>query len=282
MEPHRYRSGWISDLHLGTRGSNTEAVLAFLRDKEFETLYLVGDVIDIWSLRRSRYWPQTHNDVIQKILRHGRKGTRLVYIPGNHDEFVRGFHGRYGNLLIAPNAIHTTADGRRLLVIHGDELDTVIQNVKWLAFIGDVGYQFLLKLNRPVNFLRRHLGLGYWSLSAYVKGRVKNAVSFIGKFEEAIVRYARQFQVDGVLCGHIHHASIHEFEGTTYYNCGDFVESCTAIVEHADGSLELLTDLAQQARPGLSAVEPPEEPLTVEEALPGAPPQRREQAAATR
>ena len=155
MATHRYRSAWISDLHLGTRGSNAEAVLSFLRDHEFETLYLVGDLIDVWSLRRSRYWPQTHNDVVQKILRKGRKGTRLIYIPGNHDEFVREFYGVYGSLIIAPNAIHTTADGRRLLIIHGDELDTVIQNVKWLAFIGDVGYQFLLKLNRPVNFLRR-------------------------------------------------------------------------------------------------------------------------------
>ena len=268
MDPHHYRTAWISDLHLGTRGSNTEAVLAFLRENEFETLYLVGDLIDIWSLRRSRYWPQTHNDVIQKILRHGRKGTQLIYVPGNHDEFVRGFYGRYGNLLIARNAIHTTADGRRLLVIHGDELDTVVQNAKWLAFIGDVGYQFLLKLNQPVNFLRRRFGLGYWSLSAYVKGRVKNAVSFIGEFEGAIVRYARQFNVDGVLCGHIHRAGIREFEGVTYYNCGDFVESCTALVEHADGRLELLTDLALRVPTDAAANELPEEQLTMEGVLP--------------
>ena len=269
MDPQHYRTAWISDLHLGTRGSNTDAVLAFLRENEFGTLYLVGDLIDIWSLRRSRYWPQTHNDVIQKILRHGRKGAQLIYVPGNHDEFVRGFYGQYGNLLIAPQAIHTTADGRRLLIIHGDELDTVVQNAKWLAFIGDVGYQFLLKLNRPVNFLRRRFGLGYWSLSAYVKGRVKNAVSFIGEFEGAIVRYARQFNVDGVLCGHIHRAGIREFEGVTYYNCGDFVESCTALVEHADGRLELLTDLAHRVSPDTAASELPEEQLTMEGVLPG-------------
>ena len=273
MATHRYRSAWISDLHLGTRGSNAEAVLSFLRDHEFETLYLVGDLIDVWSLRRSRYWPQTHNDVVQKILRKGRKGTRLIYIPGNHDEFVREFYGVYGSLIIAPNAIHTTADGRRLLIIHGDELDTVIQNVKWLAFIGDVGYQFLLKLNRPVNFLRQRLGLGYWSLSAYVKGRVKNAVSFIGEFEKAIVRYAGQFQVDGVLCGHIHHAAIREVQGIMYYNCGDFVESCTALVEHLDGRMELLTHLAQQAGTETFG-EPSEDPLPLETLafrLPGAP-----------
>lgn len=270
MPPRHFRTAWISDLHLGTRGSNAEAVLSFLREHEFETLYVVGDLIDVWSLRRSRYWPQSHNDVVQKLLRHGRKGTRLVYIPGNHDEFLRGFYGVYGSLTIAPNAVHTTADGRRLLVIHGDELDTVIQNVKWLAFIGDVGYQFLLKLNRPVNFLRRRFGLGYWSLSAYVKKRVKNAVSFIGEFEAAIVRYAQQFKVDGVLCGHIHQAAIREVQGTSYYNCGDFVESCTALVEHADGRMELLTNLAQRTEVAL-APEPAEEQLTLETMLPGFP-----------
>ncbi len=241
MEVTRYRAAWISDLHLGTHGSNAEAVLRFLRETESETLYLVGDVIDIWSLRRSRYWPQTHNDVIQKILRKGRKGTRLVYIPGNHDELMRGFLGDYGSLHIVRRAIHQTADGRRLLVIHGDELDTVIQNVKWLAFVGDVGYQFLLGLNRPINFLRRRLGWGYWSLSAYVKHRVKNAVAFIGQFEDAIVRYARDFKVNGVLCGHIHSAALRETGEIAYYNSGDFVESCTALVEHFDGRLELLT-----------------------------------------
>ena len=240
--PVRYRTAWISDLHLGTRGCNAGAVLRFLREVDCETLYLVGDLIDVWSLRRSRYWPQTHNDVIQKILRKGRKGTRLVYIPGNHDELLRGFLGEYGNLSIVRRAVHTTADGRRLLVLHGDELDTVIQNVKWLAYVGDVGYQLLLRLNRPVNGLRRLLGWGHWSLSAYVKHRVKNAVAFIGEYENAIVRYAEQYKVEGVLCGHIHSAAAHEEPGwTAYYNSGDFVESCTALVEKFDGTIELLT-----------------------------------------
>ena len=242
MAENKYRAAFISDLHLGTRGCNPDAVLRFLRESDFETLYIVGDLIDIWSLRRSRYWPQTHNDVVQKILRKGRKGTRIIYVPGNHDEMLRNFRGEYGSLAIVRRAVHQTADGRRLLVLHGDELDTVIQNVKWLAYVGDVGYQLLLRLNRPVNFLRRLLGWGHWSLSAYVKHRVKNAVAFIGEYEHAIVRYAEQYGVQGVLCGHIHSAAAREEPGrTAYYNSGDFVESCTALVEHEDGRIELLT-----------------------------------------
>src|SRR3954468_15008249 len=169
-----HRTGWISDIHLGTRGAQVEALLEFLREHEFETLYVVGDLLDIWSLKRSRYWPQKHNDVIQKLLRAGRKGTRIFYIPGNHDEFIAGFLGEFGAVNILPRAIHTTADGRKFLVIHGHELDTVIQNIKWLAYVGDVGYQVLLKLNAPINWLRRQFGFGYWSLSAYVKKSVKN------------------------------------------------------------------------------------------------------------
>lgn len=241
--PTVYRTAWISDVHLGTRGANAPALLRFLRDHEFGTLYIVGDLLDIWSLRRRRYWPQAHNDVIQKLLRKGRKGTRLIYIPGNHDEFLRRFTGEYGNLAIVRQAIHETADGRRLLILHGDELDTVVQNVKWLAYVGDVGYQFLLVLNGPVNRARRVFGLGYWSLSAHVKKKVKNAVSFIGAFEEAIVRYARDYRVDGVLCGHIHSPAMRQIGGVLYLNSGDFVESLSALVEHADGRVELLTNL---------------------------------------
>ena len=169
--------------------------------------------------------------MIQKLLRAGRKGTRVIYIPGNHDEFVSGFLGEYGSVQIVPRAIHETADGRRLLVIHGHELDAVVQNIKWLAVLGDVGYQLLLRLNGPVHWVRSHFGYGYWSLSAYVKKSVKNAVSFIGKFEEAIVRYAEEDEVVGVICGHIHSPAIRTIGSTTYYNSGDWVESCSALLE---------------------------------------------------
>lgn len=216
------------------------ALLAFLRDYEFETLYIVGDLIDIWQLKRGIYWPQSHSDVIQKILRKGRKGTQVFYIPGNHDEFVSGFLGAYGAVEIHANHIHTTADGCRLLVMHGHELDAVVQNIKWLAHLGDIGYQILLCLNQPINFVRRILGLHYWSLSAYVKKNVKNAVSFIGKFEETVVRYAKDHSVEGVVCGHIHSPAIRTIGEVQYYNCGDWVESCTALVENYDGRIELL------------------------------------------
>ena len=238
-----YRTGWISDIHLGTKGCAAEALLEFLRKHEFETLYVVGDLIDIWQLRRGIYWPQTHNDVIQKLLRAGRKGARIIYIPGNHDEFISGFTGNYGAVEVESRAIHRTADGRRLLVIHGHELDTVVQNIKWLAFVGDMGYQMLLKLNGPVNWLRRHFGLGYWSLSAAVKRSVKNAVSFIGEFEKAVVRFAEADGVSGVVCGHIHSPVIRKIDGVDYYNSGDWVESCSALVEDFDGNIELLTHL---------------------------------------
>lgn len=244
---HHYRTAWISDVHLGTRGSRAEALLAFLRTNEFETLYVVGDLIDVWSLRRGIFWPQAHNDVIQKILRAGRKGTRIVYIPGNHDEFLAGYSGDYGSVTVEPNAVHMTADGVRLLVMHGHELDSVVQNARWLAYIGDVGYQFLLNVNRPLNFFRRLFGLGYWSLSAYAKRTVKGAVNYVGKFEESIVRYAADHDVSGVVCGHIHAPVIRSIGGLTYYNCGDWVESCSALVEHHSGRLELLTDLHRPA-----------------------------------
>jgi UDP-2,3-diacylglucosamine pyrophosphatase LpxH len=236
----RYRSGWISDAHLGTRGANSHVLLDFLRENDFDILYIVGDLIDVWSLRRGIYWPQEHNDVIQKILRKARKGTRIVYIAGNHDELVSDFRGTYGNIEICTSAIHTTATGKRILIIHGHELDTVVQNVKWLAFAGDVGYQFLLSLNPLINFIRRRFGLGYWSLSAYAKKRVKDAVSFIGKFEAAVAHYAERHRIDAVLCGHIHSAAIRQIGKVTYYNCGDWVESCCALVEDHAGTISMI------------------------------------------
>ena len=242
------RAAWISDVHLGTRGANAGALLDFLRDYEFETLYVVGDLIDIWQLRRSIYWPQQHNDVIQKILRKSRKGTRTIYIPGNHDDLLAKFYGAYGNITVQKHAIHRLVDGRRMLVIHGHELDSVVQNVKWLAFAGDLGYQFLLCLNPAINLVRRRFGLGYWSLSAFAKQRVKDAVSFIGRFEEEIVRYAKKFSVDAVLCGHIHSAAIRQFGAVTYYNCGDWVETCSALVEGSDGKVEMVSYLPRLQR----------------------------------
>ena len=246
---HRqYRAGWISDVHLGTKGSQAEALLAFLRQYEFETLYIVGDLIDVWSLRRGIYWPQSHNDVIQKLLRAARKGTKVHYIPGNHDEFVANYHGEFGGVTVVQNAIHTTADQRRLLLMHGHELDSVVQNIKWLAHLGDVGYQFLLRLNRPLNFFRHLFGLQYWSLSAFVKQKVKSAVNYVGKFEECIARYAEDHRVHGVVCGHIHVPTVRPLGDVTYYNCGDWVESCSALVEHMDGTIELLTNLHEFTR----------------------------------
>jgi UDP-2,3-diacylglucosamine pyrophosphatase LpxH len=256
--PQRLRTAWISDVHLGTRTSNAEALLQFLRDYELETLYIVGDLIDGWQMQRGIYWPQQHNDVIQKLLRKARKGTRIVYIPGNHDEFIGGFCGYYGHIAIEKQAIHMTADGRRILVIHGHELDTVVQNARWLAFAGDLGYQFLLGLNPLVNFVRRRFGLGYWSLSAYAKKRVKDAVNFIGEFEASIVRYAQQYGVEAVLCGHIHNAGIRQIGAVTYYNCGDWVESCSALVENFDGEMELLSFCPHALDASKSMAEPEE------------------------
>lgn len=233
-------------MHLGTRGCRAAALLDFLKENEFETLYLVGDLIDIWALRRGIFWPQEHNDVIQKLLRKGRKGTEIIYVTGNHDEFLARFHGIYGNIALQKNAIHLCADGRRLLVMHGHELDTVVQNLGWLAHVGDIGYTLLMRCNGAVNMVRRLVGLGYWSLSKYVKAEVKNVVSFIGQFEDAVVRYARDFDVDAVLCGHIHTPAVREIHGITYYNTGDWVESCTAIVENYDGTIELISNPQHQ------------------------------------
>lgn len=261
-----YRTGWISDVHLGTRGCQAEVLLDFLKDAEFETLYLVGDLIDIWALRRGIYWPQAHNDVIQKLLRKARKGTELIYIIGNHDEFLSRFFGMYGGIAIQKNAIHLCADGKKMLVMHGHELDTVVQNLGWLAHVGDIGYSLLMRCNGLVNFVRRLFGKGHWSLSAYVKAEVKNVVSFIGQFEEAVVKYARDFDVDSVLCGHIHTAALRDIEGVSYFNTGDWVESCTAMVEHYDGRIELLKHSTPTSPTGIPEVLTDEVPASTREA----------------
>jgi UDP-2,3-diacylglucosamine pyrophosphatase LpxH len=235
-----YRSVWISDVHLGTRGSQAGALLGFLRTFDCDTLYVVGDLIDIWAMKRGVFWTQDHSDVIQKILRKGRKGSKIIYIPGNHDERITDFTGDYANVHIQPRAFHTTVDGRRLLVAHGHELDTVVQNMGWLAHVGDIGYLLLLRLNTPVNFLRRLFGRGHWSLSAYVKSSVKNVVNFIGGFEESMVHFASDADAQGIICGHIHTAAIRKIKDLDYYNTGDWVESLTALVEETDGRMKLL------------------------------------------
>jgi UDP-2,3-diacylglucosamine pyrophosphatase LpxH len=237
----RVRALFISDIHLGTRAAQAEPLLDFLRHCEADTIYLVGDIVDFWKVRRGPHWPQTHNDVVQKLLRRARKGTRVVLIPGNHDEGLRDYAGlRFGGIEIRTDIVHETAKGRRYLVMHGDEFDIVVRTARWLAYLGDHGYEFALWLNQPLNWVRRHLGLGFWSLSAYLKYRVKGAVAFIGAFEEAVATEARRRGVNGVICGHIHHASDRAFGGIHYLNCGDWVESCTAIVETYDGELRLV------------------------------------------
>jgi UDP-2,3-diacylglucosamine pyrophosphatase LpxH len=236
-----YRAIWISDIHLGTRGCKAEFLLDFLKHTESEYLYLVGDIIDGWRLRRSWYWPQGHNDVVQKLLRKARKGTKVIYVPGNHDEFARGYLGfNFGDIPVVSEAIHETADGKRLLVLHGDQFDGVLKYAKWLAHLGDHAYTAALAINHWVNVVGRRLGFNYWSLSAYLKHKVKNAVQFINSYEETMADVARHRGVDGVVCGHIHHAELRETNGVLYANDGDWVESCTALVEHADGRLEIL------------------------------------------
>ncbi|MFM7002041.1 MAG: UDP-2,3-diacylglucosamine diphosphatase [Limnohabitans sp.] len=237
----RLRAIFISDLHIGTPGFQADALLEFLKAHSSETLYLVGDIVDGWQLRRRWFWPQSHNDVVQKLLRRARKGCRVIYVPGNHDEFARAFAGHaFGGVDILQEAVHTTARGQRLWVIHGDHFDGVIQCAKWLAYVGDWLYELTLKINRHLNRLRGRLGLEYWSLSAYLKHKVKKAVNFISDFEVAVAHEARRRGYDGVVCGHIHHAEIRDVDGVLYCNDGDWVESRTALVEHMDGRLEII------------------------------------------
>jgi len=238
---NRYRAIFLSDIHLGTAGCKAAHLLDFLRHNESDSLYLVGDIIDGWALRSRFYWPQAHNDVIQKFLRKARKGTHVVYVPGNHDEVARQFCGlKFGDVSISEESVYTLKDGRKLWVVHGDIADGVIRHVKWLAHLGDALYDWLLWLNRHLNNIRARLGFGYWSLSQYLKYKVKNAVSFISDFENVLVREARRRGYDGVICGHIHHAQIRTVDGALYVNDGDWVESLTALVETHEGELRII------------------------------------------
>jgi len=269
LAPHRirrHRTLFLSDTHLGTRGCKAEMLADFLAHNDCETLYLVGDIVDGWRLRRSWFWNDMHSQVVNLILRKVEEGTRVIYVPGNHDEVLRDYCGLIlAGVELQREAIHRTADGRDFLVLHGDQFDGIVTYAKWLAFLGDHAYTFALRLNEVLNWARRRLGLPYWSLSAYLKLKVKNAAKFITNFEDAIAREANRRGVEGVVCGHIHHAQIKEINGILYCNDGDWVESCTALAEDAKGRLEIVnwTGLASQenfypaleeaARPGALA-----------------------------
>jgi UDP-2,3-diacylglucosamine pyrophosphatase LpxH len=236
-----YRTLFVSDIHLGKRGCQADLFLDFLRYHDADDIYLVGDIIDGWALKGGWFWPQSHNDVIQKLLRKVRKGSRMIFVPGNHDEFARGYLGmNFGGVEVVDSAVHEMADGRRFLIIHGDQFDIVVSHARWLALLGDWAYEVALFSNFWFNKARRALGFPYWSFSAWAKLKVKDAVNFIGSFEKTLADEARKRDCQGVVCGHIHHAMIRDMDGVTYVNTGDFVESCTAVAEHYDGTLEIL------------------------------------------
>ena len=240
-ETRHVRTLFLSDVHLGSKAAKTDFLLDFLRVYDADTIILVGDIVDGWRLKRSWYWPQGCNDVVQKLLRKARKGTRIVYIPGNHDEFLRGFPGtHFGGIEVLDCMIHETADNKRYLVLHGDQFDVVVRNARLLAYMGDWAYDMAIAVNVVLAAVRRRLGMPYWSFSAWAKLQVKHAVNFIGEFQKVVAEEARRNEVDGVICGHIHHAVMEDVGGIHYINTGDWVESCTAIAEHHDGTFELI------------------------------------------
>lgn len=242
MKINNYRTIWISDLHIGSTQCQADVLLDFLKFNESERLYLVGDIIDFWALSKKVYWPREHNTIIQKLLRKARHGTEVIYVPGNHDENVRDYDDYiFGDIKVKNSVIHTTLKGQQFLVVHGDEYDTIAKYHRWIAKLGSKGYDWLLEINRFLRVIRRFLGLqSHFSLAAFVKYKVKNAVQFISDYEESIVATLNDEGLDGVICGHIHHAEMKDMNGFLYINTGDFVESCTAIVEHFDGQLELI------------------------------------------
>jgi len=240
-EHHQYKTIFISDVHLGSKGAKADYLSHFLKYNHCEKFYLVGDIIDGWRLKKRMFWPQAHTNVIRRILTKAKRGTDVVFVTGNHDDFLRRYSGLdFGNILLTDEAVHERDNGERLLVVHGDKYDSVVQTKKWLAVLGDWGYETLVRFNTFFNKVRRMMGMKYWSLSSYVKQRVKSAVSFITAYEDAVVKDCKMNGYDGVVCGHIHHPEIREIDGIDYYNCGDWVESCTAIVETLDGQIKLL------------------------------------------
>lgn len=241
LSPNAYRSIFISDVHLGTKDCNAEYLSDFLKTIQCERLYLVGDIVDLWNMRNSVYWPQSHNEVIRTILKLSKNGTKVFLVPGNHDELLRDFVDHsFGNIEIHKRIVHKTPDNRKFLVLHGDEFDRVVACNKLMSLIGDFAYDGLLFSNRIINIIRKKNGLNYWSLANYIKSKVKNAISYIEKFEDAVTRAAKHDRMDGVICGHIHHAEIKQLNDVVYCNTGDWVESCTAIAESFSGELKLV------------------------------------------
>lgn len=240
-----YRSIFVSDVHLGTKDSQADKLNNFLKHNSCDTLYLVGDIIDAWRIQQNKWrWKQSHTNVVRRVLGHAKRGTRVVYVAGNHDEFLRpmipyGFS--FGHVEIHNQIEHIGADGRHYLVTHGDLFDGITRLAPWLSFLGDKAYDFVLYLNGKFNWIRHKMGFGYWSLSKYLKQRVKKAVDFMFQFEKNLAGYCKKRGFDGVICGHIHHAEIKEIDGVVYMNDGDWVESCTALVEHHDGRWEIIT-----------------------------------------
>lgn len=252
----KVRSIFLSDIHLGTRACQAERLLEFLREHESDNLFLVGDIIDFWAMKRGVFWSTHHNTVVQKVLKRARHGTDVVFVPGNHDEALREHVGlSFGQIRLVREHIHTAADGKRYLLTHGDDFDQVTKYHRWVAVLGDHAYNLVVRLNALLSWARRRLGItGYWSLSGYAKRKVKSAVGFIFDFEDSVIRYVRECDVDGVICGHIHAAAIRDIGGVTYINCGDWVDSCTAIVEHDDGRMELIEWLGHTEQAGPQVV----------------------------
>ncbi len=241
MMPRRFRTLFISDIHLGAKSCQAELLLAFLDKHKADTIYLVGDIVDGWRLKKTWFWPQAHNDVVQAFLGLAQAGTRVVFMPGNHDEFARDYLGHsFGGIEIVDHALHAGANGHQYLVIHGDQFDAVVMHAKWLARLGDGAYRTAQAINARISTVRRAMGLTYWSFSAWAKLKVKKAVNFISAFETTLAAEAKRRNAQGVICGHIHHAAIRDMEGITYMNCGDWVESCTALVEQIDGTFQII------------------------------------------